>query len=345
MTTTYPIAFFATLSALLGASLAFQLAPLRPLSYSPALQPRRPPCSVLFQSRVVDADATEGVVIPSASEEKHQSTLERFYTVLKSSERDVGAAPVREALDDLSALYTTDARTSTSPEYDGNWLMETHPTFPDLLGRNGDGDALYTLGRLTYNMIQPADVVCSIQRITQHIHKLSSDPVNLNEDGSIVIPEFIPKSLREEIESDPSELRTYRTDVHFTVEEVGVRGVLQMDGYTVPNPDVENRYSIWFTGGRCYALNGTEDAKKWRDVFGTELQPKLKKRERFQLWLAKLMMGAEPSKGMLEDHSLTYVMKRPIGGHGVAYQQVLHLDDGTRITEGNRGTVVVVSRI
>lgn len=122
-----------------------------------------------------------------------------------------------------------------------------------------------------------------------------------------------------------------------------------MDGFTVPNPSEANRYSIWFTGGRIYALNG-QDPQKWRDIFGTELglpppKSKLKKRERFQLWIAKMMMGATPSDGILEDGSLAYAMKKPIGGHNTAYQQVLYLDDDTRITEGNRGTVVVVSRL
>jgi len=174
-----------------------------------------------------------------------------------------------------------------------------------------------------HNMIQPSNVLCSVQKITQHIHKLSNDPNHLDpNDGSIFLPELIPKRLREELEVDASELRSYRTDVHFTVESNGVKGVLQMDGYTIPNPTVENRYSIWFIGGRCYALNAKDKdtRQKWRDVFGTEL--KLKKRERFQLWMAKLMMGAEPSSGMLEDDSLQYVMKKPIGGHNVAYQQV-----------------------
>jgi len=223
----------------------------------------------------------------TTSLEKDTTSSEKFYKVLKSYERDIDAEPVQDALQDLKQIYSNDgidARISTSPNYDGDWFMDTHPTFPDLQGRNKDGDALYTMGRLTYNMIQPSNVLCSVQKITQHIHKLSSDPNHVNsQDGSIILPELIPKRLREELEVDASELRSYRTDVHFAVESNGVQGVLQMDGYTIPNPTVENRYSIWFTGGRCYALNAKdkETRQKWRDVFGTEL--KLKKRERFQL--------------------------------------------------------------
>jgi hypothetical protein len=61
--------------------------------------------------------------------------------------------------------------------------------------------------------------------------------------------------------------------------------------------------------------------------------------------MAKMMIGATPSDGILEDSSLAYALKKPIGGHSTAYQQVLYLDDDTRITEGNRGTTVVVSRL
>lgn len=158
-----------------------------------------------------ESTASEAAVLPVPIT-KSSTDVEEFYQTLVSSGRDIEAAPVKSALDKLSQTYTTDARTCTkfSPNYDGDWIMETLPTFPDLLGYNNDGDALYTMGRLTYNMIQPGNVVCSVQKITQHVHKLSSDPASLNAEGSVMIPPFVPKSLREEIETDPSELRSYR---------------------------------------------------------------------------------------------------------------------------------------
>jgi len=158
-----------------------------------------------------ESTASEAAVLPVPIT-KSSTDVKEFYQTLVSSGRDIEAAPVKSALDKLSQTYTTDARTCTkfSPNYDGDWIMETLPTFPDLLGYNNDGDALYTMGRLTYNMIQPANVVCSVQKITQHVHKLSSDPASLNAEGSVMIPPFVPKSLREEIEKDPSELRSYR---------------------------------------------------------------------------------------------------------------------------------------
>jgi len=291
--------------------------------------------STSLQSSDVDVD---GITTSNSSRE-----LKEFYDALLSSKRDIDAAPVKIALDQLSQTYTTDARTTTNPSYDGDWQIETLPTFPNLLGYNEEGDALYAMGRLTYNMIKPGNIICSIQNMTQHIHKLSKDPAHLDSKGAVILPPFIPTSLREEVEEDASELRSYRTDVHFTIEDNGIKGVLQIDGYTLPNPSEDNRYSIWFTGGRCYALKG-QDAKQWQDVFGTEL-PKLSMKERFSLWMAKMIMGAQPSEGMLEDGSLAYSLTKPIGGHKTAFQQVIYLDAETRITVGNRGTIVAVSRI
>jgi len=103
--------------------------------YSPGIK--------LFQSKTTTSNT---------SLEKVPKSTENFYEVLKSSERDLDAVPVQDALRDLENIYTNDgidARISTSPNYDGDWFMETHPTFPDLQGRNQDGDALYNMGRLT----------------------------------------------------------------------------------------------------------------------------------------------------------------------------------------------------
>lgn len=307
----------------------------------------------LLQSTPTSTETSELVkVAPESSSE----SVEKFYDVLKSCGRDINAEPVQEALTELQNIYnnndidarmtkstssTTDIDTITSFDYEGDWLMETLPSFLDLQGHNSDGDSIYTMGRLSFNMIQPSNVLCSVQKVTQHIHKLDESTAT----ATASLPDLIPKSLRKELEEDASGLRTFRTDVHFTIESNGVQGILQTDGYTIPNPTMENRYTCWFTGGKCFAVNGKDKdtRRKWRQAFGTEL--KLKKRERFQLWMAKLLMGAEPSSGMLKDDSLQYVMKRPIGGHSTAFLQVLYMDDKTRITQGNRGTVVAVTRL
>eukprot|EP00522_Entomoneis_paludosa_P018075 CAMPEP_0172444260 /NCGR_PEP_ID=MMETSP1065-20121228/4321_1 /TAXON_ID=265537 /ORGANISM="Amphiprora paludosa, Strain CCMP125" /LENGTH=355 /DNA_ID=CAMNT_0013194725 /DNA_START=260 /DNA_END=1327 /DNA_ORIENTATION=- len=276
-----------------------------------------------------------------------QRALKLFWQTLQASQKDITTEPCQIALELLHQTYVdTQVDARTSPWYDGDWIIETRPTFPGLLGYNEQGDALYTLGRLTFNMIPPHNLVCSVQKMTQHIHKLSQDPQHVHpHTGQVTLPPYIPTSLQEELTHDASELRSYRTDVHFTVEEHnGLQGVLQMEGYTVPNPHEPNRYSIWFTGGRCLARHDA-DADAWRHVFGSSLPPPLSIPQQLQLGVAQLLMGAQAASGLRPDGSLDYVMKRPMGGHRRAYQDVLYVDDTTRITAGNRGTVVVVSRL
>jgi hypothetical protein len=108
-----------------------------------------------------DDDFLDGIAASDASREQ-----KNFFDVLLLSKRDIDAAPVKIALDRLSQTHTANAR--TNPSYDGDWQMETLPTFPELLGCNEEGDALHTMGRLTHNMIKPANIICSIQNIAQH---------------------------------------------------------------------------------------------------------------------------------------------------------------------------------
>jgi len=316
---------------------------------------RKPGTDLDFRGTIVFDVESFPIVAPRTKEDdirtkttgpskKSIELKEAFYEALMAEDRHSNTAPVKQALDELSKSYKLDARTS---EYnDGDWMLETRPTFPGLLGYNEDGDALFTMGKLTYNMIYPTNLMCSVQKMTQHIHKMNKDPQNIDpRTGRVMLPPYIPKSLQHELLQDASQLRSVRNDVHFTVEENGVQGVLQMDGFTIPNPNEVNKYSIWFTGGRCYSLNNDKsEIKNWRSVFGTD-QPKFNKLEQVQLWMAKRLMGAEPSKGIQRDGSLTYVMKKPVGGHRQAYQQVLYLDDKIRVTVGNKGTIVVVSRM
>lgn len=269
--------------------------------------------------------------------------IESFYDALYSSKRDVESQKVKGAMMKLCATYiNADVRKSTSNYFDGDWLMESAPSFSNKKGYNENGDAVYLMGRMTFNMIQPGSILCSIQKTTQHVHKLSKYPSNIDEEGKIILPPFIPTKLLEEVNAKSDEVRTFTTCIYFTVEEEeykGLKGMIRMEGYMIQNSDDGNNFDVWFTGGKCFALKG-QNVDKWKALFGTK-SPDLSYMEQFQLWIAKIIMGAEPSTGLLEDDSLSFSMKKPIAGS----QKVTYLDETTRITVGNRGTIVVTSRM
>ena len=52
---------------------------------------------------------------------------------------------------------------------DGSWLTLSRPTYEDCLGQNPNGDLLYTLGRLAFDMFRPTGYRCSLQAIFQEI--------------------------------------------------------------------------------------------------------------------------------------------------------------------------------
>ena len=111
----------------------------------------------------------------------------------------------QQALQHLEVLYKSsnnDLRAMKSKhtkanDFDGVWLTMSNPKYQECLGRNSQGDYIYTLGRMSFDMFRPAALKCSIQGIF--------NPIAL----TAKIPEVVPSSLRREIEAGAC-LRTYK---------------------------------------------------------------------------------------------------------------------------------------
>lgn len=123
-----------------------------------------------------------------------------------------------------------------------------------------------------------------------------------------------------------------------------IRGIMTTFGYTLPDPEVPNRHSIWITGGRIEANNNPADQAEWKRLFSLH-PPKHGLGEQAKLLAVKLLMGATIPDSMNEDGSMDYSFTRPLGGHGVAYVDVLYLDNSLRVVRGHRGTFFVFSRL
>ena len=130
-----------------------------------------------------------------------------------------------------------------------------------------------------------------------------------------------------------------------------MRAVMSVKGYVLPDRDVPNRLSVWFTGGQLgparlashddtdiidedesdinQSSNQQGDAEsddyggfddwtamfskgKWRKTIG----------QRAKAMAAKLLLGAELPNKMDEDGQMKYVLHRPVGGHGKVYVDV-----------------------
>jgi len=169
----------------------------------------------------------------------------------------------------------------------------------------------------------------------------------------------VPKKLREEVENGNTILRTYHIVTAFTIEPSmasfpnapnkdvmrPIKGIMTTYGYSLPDPDTPNRHSIWFTGGRVEPNNDPSDICMWKDFFKLH-PPRHSFGEKAKLLAVKLLMGATiPEEIDPEDGSMNYVFTRPLGGHGMAYVDVVYLDESLRIVRGQRGTTFVFSRV
>ena len=244
------------------------------------------------------------------------------------------------------------SETSVSNLIEGMWLTLSKPNWFGKLGQNDNGDPMYTLGRMSFDMFSPTNLVCSLQGNFNRVEVVNG------EDRKAML-DLVPKKLREEVESGSTVLRTYHIVTAFTIEPSmaafpnapnkdvirPIRGIMTTYGYSLPDPDTPNRHSIWFTGGRVEPNNDVSDTKLWKNFFKLH-PPKHSFGEKAKLLAVKLLMGATiPQEIDPHDGSMNYVFTRPLGGHNIAYVDVVYLDESLRIVRGQRGTTFVFLRV
>jgi hypothetical protein len=96
-----------------------------------------------------------------------------------------------------------DSRQSVRPTtIEGSWLSLCNSSYDGNLGQNDSHDHLYTLGRLSFNMFFPNNLICSLQGNFNYIYPVSSfDREALDS---------IPDSLRKDVKENKLTLYTYK---------------------------------------------------------------------------------------------------------------------------------------
>mmetsp|Transcript_11908 Transcript_11908/g.17058 ORF Transcript_11908/g.17058 Transcript_11908/m.17058 type:complete len:387 (-) Transcript_11908:587-1747(-) len=292
----------------------------------------------------------------------------------------------------VDVSYTSDLK--------GTWLTLSKPTFSECLGQNQNGDHVYSLGRMSFDMFRPTSLICSIQGIFNTIHSLDDDDDDDDDDGDNSndgLPISVPIQLRKEILKYGSKLRDLRACnvvVAFTIEpgqsrsgkQTGplgcllggrttdhhqktttttdtdtdtetntstrtttiqrpIRGIMTNFGYVLPDPGTQNRLSIWFTGGSLEVNDEEGDLEEWRHIFDAANMPDRDMGAFARVLAAKVLLGAEVADAMDENGNLSYRLKRPIGGHGSAFSDVVYMDERLRIMRGHQGSMYVFERV
>lgn len=138
-----------------------------------------------------------------------QAAKSALINELAVSQGDVTTPTFLAALDKLTNLYDPsqfDARIKTKRDnlkshLGGVWMQLSKPNFPGCTGQNADGEFLYSLGHMSFDMFRPADLVCSIQGTFNPVHY-----VGTRQRESI---KHCPTDLKDEVQKGNSVLRTY----------------------------------------------------------------------------------------------------------------------------------------
>lgn len=221
----------------------------------------------------------------------------------------------------------------------GSWEALTRADFPGSVGRDGE-NYTYTLGRMSFGLFSPGDVVVSVDSCVATCRHL-----DVFERQKVVVPESIDRQQKR------SELRSYNIQVRFTVKDErasGLTGTINTYGYCVGSrqraPDALHRLDVWFVAGdlRPDDFNNDEEKSKWADLFGREAQTAREKRSlvtRATLWFVSVALGIQLEPVQPEGVQ-RYTVARPITGH----VDVLFTDDDLRVTRGNRNSLVIMRR-
>lgn len=156
------------------------------------------------------------VVVPDNDGEEVSLNIENtiYYTGVRAARDDIlkalattggetDSTNFNSSLAVLAEYYrryggNTDARRASQQ---GTWLALTKPTFFDCLGENDAGDPMYTLGRMSFDLFSPTNLLCSLQGNFNQIERVLA---NRNER----IKTF-PRALDNEVQDCNTVLRTY----------------------------------------------------------------------------------------------------------------------------------------
>lgn len=234
---------------------------------------------------------------------------------------------VISTVNELADLYPAVDNCSQSPLFCGTFFALTSPNFPGRLKPvAGEEDLVkYTLGRLSFNIFQPQKLVCTLRSVR--------NPV-INQAG----------------EKDGQKTFSYSFILDVTIHTPGgdILAIIVNEGYSHCNKDINNRMMVTFTGGTLLPSHEVKsDINKlrlWSKTFEGAYKKAEKKRSyvgRFFQYVLKTLLGLTlPTDDSSTNLSFHFDMKRSPVGHF----DVLYLDEGMRITRGNRGTIVVVER-
>jgi hypothetical protein len=126
----------------------------------------------------------------------------RLIDDLRTSGGNVDTSEAKLCLEILQTYYARGGLPKVHPgALVGNWLTISKPNYSEMKGKTALGDNLYTLGRISFDMFKPTNLVCSVQASFNNVQPI--DPKNPGR------PLHVPRKLMHEICKGSCRLHSY----------------------------------------------------------------------------------------------------------------------------------------
>ena len=256
---------------------------------------------------------------------------------------------VLEVIDQLVALNPVPKDCSKNDFFTGQFDTLTAPPFPGKI-ENDDNISQFTLGRLSFNIFQPNNLICTVKSIQNPVAVKTTKDNEITSGGGVnnFTYDFVVDMIITTTPSDGQKNENQDDGMYGELEAIMIN-----KGFCYPSNDVNNRMMVTFTGSSLRPKKSKNHDKNraamletlWTRNFANAYQ-KADQERSYSGWM--MHYGLQWFLGLTyptdnseeEDHTFQFEMKKPMSFH----MDVLYLDKDIRITKGSRGTVVVAER-
>jgi len=259
-----------------------------------------------------------------------------------------------------AANKVTQIPPSRSPLLIGKWKTISSPAFPNRIPpEEGKEDIFqYTLGRISFNIFQPNDLICTLGQILSPIDVLEWDDETEDQDEDEGKGEGSQESKTAESSAKEEPVRvcsvkrmTYPVIFPMTIHtpKGDLDAVMKMEGEAHASTD--ERIKVRFDAGTLSPspelVSSPEKMELWKETFAGAYAKADSERGYisglFRYAIQKVLSVTFPTdeSAAASNNSFRYEMKRAPKG----FLDVIYLDNDLRITRGNRGSYVVVERV
>lgn len=221
--------------------------------------------------------------------------------------------------------------------FPGDYITLSIPNFPGRIKPTNESEediVQYTLGKLSFNIFQPNELVCTVNSIHNHLQPKRKEREENEEDVTVFSYDFIVDLTIHTPDGDLGATLINKAFCRETENRNNRMSVTFAGATLIPGHETSKNKSMLALWERTFA-KAYERAREERSIWGWIYHYCLV----FFLGLTLPTDFEHMGKSRIEN-SFHFDIKRPPKG----FFDVLYIDEDMRITKGNRGTITVLER-